>query len=115
MPAKKKPGTSAQRPAVNAVNAALTSPYNTLIPLGDATGLWVKHPTAHTTFRVEVGSEKYFTVMQELVELGLGVRLRREFAEFAAKNDRWNAAFAALEQHLADKEILIEGTPIQSN
>lgn len=75
----------------NAVASAITSSYNTLIPLKDACGVYVKHPTSSKTIRVSTYSPEFLAIYQELVELGMKDRLDRELLEFAqAHGDGWN-------------------------
>lgn len=86
----KAPAKSANR-SDNAVQSAITSTYNTLIPLKDACGVYVKHPTSSRTLRVSTYTEEFVTIYRELSELGMGERLDRELVEFAnLYSPEWN-------------------------
>ena len=78
----KTPAKNASR-SENAVQSAITSPYNTFIPLKDACGVYVKHPMSSRTIRVSTYTTEFLTIYRELVELGMGERLSRELREFS--------------------------------
>jgi hypothetical protein len=104
---KRKTGVD-NRPAVNIVHATLNSPYNTLIPLADAQYLRVKHPGSRLCIHVAVNSERFYALMKELVEFGIGERLRRELTDFAETIDpRWGTVLSGLEQRLAEEDIVL--------
>jgi hypothetical protein len=78
----KTPAKSASR-SENAVQSAITSPYNTFIPLKDACGVYVKHPMNSRTIRVSTYTTEFLDVYRELAALGMGDRLSREIREFS--------------------------------
>jgi len=109
-PKKRKVGVD-NRPAVNVVHATLNSPYNTIIPLFNAENVWVKHPGSRLCIHVAVNSERFYALMKEMIEFGIGERLRREFTEFSETIDpRWGVVFEQLEKQLAEEGITIPET-----
>jgi len=103
--AQRKPagstGKKTERKEQSAAQAALTSPYNTMIPLFEAAHVYVAHPTSRKLVHVSTSSAAFLDLMKELFDLGVGPRLVREFAEFAERIDaRWEAVAARVDAHV---------------
>lgn len=97
--AQRKPagstGKKTERKEQTAAQAALTSPYNTMIPLFEAAHVYVAHPTSRKLVHVSTSSDAFLDLMKELFDLGVGARLLREFEEFTAYDARWAAVAVA--------------------
>lgn len=101
--ATRKPVTSVrknERKEVNLALSALTSPYNTLMPIQDAAYVWLTHPITRKSRRLRTTSPDFFAAMTELFELGIGERIRREFDQFAVTDARWSDVASAVEAHI---------------
>jgi hypothetical protein len=99
--AQRKPtGKKVERKEQSAAQAALTSPYNTMIPLYEAAYVYVAHPTTRKLIHCSTSSDSFLALMKELFDLGIGPRLVREFGEFAAIDSRWSAVAARVEAHV---------------
>jgi hypothetical protein len=96
----KTPAKSANR-SENAVQSAITSSYNTFIPLKDACGVYVKHPMNSRTIRVSTYTTEFLDIYRELVDLGMGERLSRELREFS---DLYGSGWARV-QEWVDREL----------
>lgn len=101
MPSKKPlSGKRPERKEQSAAQAAVTSPYNTMIPLLDAAYVYVAHPTTRKLIHCSTSSEKFLVLMKELFDLGVGPRLMREFDEFTAYDARWADVAARVRGHV---------------
>ena len=102
--AQRKPlggtGKKTERKVQTAAQAALTSPYNIMIPLFEAAYVYVAHPTTRKLMHLSTSSEAFLAVMKELFDLGVGPRLVREFAEFELLDARWEAVAARVDAHV---------------
>lgn len=101
--ATRKPVTNVrknERKEENLALSALSSPYNTLIPLKDAAHVWLTHPITRKTRRLSTTSPDFFAAVTELFELGIGERVRREFGQFSASDARWADVASAVEAHI---------------
>lgn len=96
MPTKKPfPGKKPERKEQTAAQSALTSPYNVMFPLFAAEHVYVAHPTSRKLLHCSTASVTFLSLMKELVDLGVGARLLREFEEFTAYDARWAAVAVA--------------------
>lgn len=96
-----KTGKKSERKEQTAAQVALTSPYNTMIPLMDAAHVYVAHPTTRKLMHVATSGDAFLDLMKELFDLGVGSRLMREFEEFSAIDGRWAAVAARVESHVS--------------
>lgn len=103
-----KTGKKTERKEQSAAQAAVTSPYNTMIPLMDAAHVYVAHPTSRKLLHVSTTSDAFLALMKELFDLGVGPRLVREFAEFAAIDARWETVAARVDAHVNAAEVAEE-------
>lgn len=98
-----KTAAKAANTTESAIASALTSNYNTLIPLKDACGVYVKHPVNSKTIRVNTCTPQFLAIYQELSELGLQARIDRELAEFAQQHGpQWQRVANWLAEQTAD-------------
>jgi len=79
-----------RKPEEIAVQSALTSIYNILVPIVDAKYIYIKHPILQKTLHFSTTSPNFFSTINELTEKGLGVKLRKEITFFAETIDaKW--------------------------
>jgi hypothetical protein len=105
--AQRKPaGKKSERKEQTAAQVALTSPYNTMIPLHEAAYVYVAHPSTRKLIHCSTSSVMFLDLMKELFDLGVGQRLLQEFAEFSASDPRWS--------EVADKVLAhVEGVSVE--
>lgn len=99
--AQRKPaGKKSERKEQSAAQTALTSPYNTMIPLFEAAYVYVAHPVTRKLIHCSTSSEKFLDLMKEIFDLGAGPRIMREFAEFSVIDSRWNDVADRVRAHV---------------
>jgi len=102
---RKAPGKKTARTEAPIAAMAMTSPYNIMIPLMFAEHVWVVHPATRVTHHLATKSDKFFDVMKELYDLGVGPRLEREFTEFLAYDPKWADVLLTVQKHINGETI----------
>jgi hypothetical protein len=75
-----------------AIQAAANSHYNICTPLYEVQNVRITDPVTRLDHIYRVGSEQLANRLAELVELGLGMKLDAEFAQFETEIDhRWGS------------------------
>lgn len=99
--AQRKPvGKKTERKEQSAAQSTLTSAYNTMIPLFEASYVYVAHPVSRKLLHHSTSSAAFLDLMKELFEFGIGARLMREFEEFAVIDPRWSDVAARVAAHV---------------
>ena len=87
-----------------AIQSAMNSNYNVLIPLRDAKHAYVKNPITQKTAHFSTQSEEFFEMIIELCEKGLTDKLREEVISFSNEIDsKWSNVLEKVDERLAVK------------
>lgn len=104
-PVKKKAAVIDKRSSEEiAIQSAMNSNYNILVPLGEAKHAYIKNPITQKTVHLSTQSEEFFEMIMGLCEKGLTEKLREEVISFSNEiDDRWSNVLKKVDERLAVK------------
>jgi hypothetical protein len=87
-----------------AIQSAMNSNYNVLVPLRDAKYAYIKNPITQKTVHLSTQSEEFFEMIMELCGKGLTEKLREEVISFSNEIDvKWSNVLEKVDERLAVK------------
>ena len=104
-PVKKKAVVIDKRsPEEIAIQSAMNSNYNVIVPLMNAEYAYIKNPVTQKTVHMGTKSEAFFEMFIELCEKGLKDKLRAEISSFAEEIDeKWAQVLLDIDERLVLK------------
>lgn len=79
-----------RKPEEIAIQSAINSAYNVIVPMVDAKYAYIKHPILQKTLHFSTDSDGFFSTILELSQKGLREKLRSEITNFAENIDiKW--------------------------
>jgi hypothetical protein len=104
-----KPIKDTRSPEEIAIQSAMTSHYNTLVPGYKAQNIRIKNPLTGKDPLFSVEDPAFFEMFYDLSQKGLKDKMMREIKSFADTIDPyWNAVYSALEGYFKSKETVQE-------
>ena len=101
--------TDKRTPDEIAIQSAITSHYNTLVPGYKATHIRIKNPLTGKDPLFSVEDPAFFEMFYELSQKGLKDKLMKEIETFIVSYDPdWQAVYSSLEGYFKAKELLDE-------
>ncbi len=104
-----KPIKDTRSPEEIAIQSAMTSHYNSLIPGYKAQNIRIKNPLTGKDPMFSVEDPAFFEMFYDLAQKGLKDKMMREIKSFADTIDpSWNAVYSAIEGYFKAKETVQE-------
>lgn len=110
-----KPIKDTRTPEEIAIQSAMTSHYNTLIPGYKAQHIRIKNPLTGKDPIFSVEDPKFFELFYSLGQLGLKDKMMREIETFTSTIDpNWQAVYSALQGYFKAKETVDDAPQVAS-
>ena len=115
MPPIKQPVKDTRTPEEIAIQSAMTSHYNTLIPGFKAEHVRIKNPLTGKDPLFSVNDPKFFELFYELSQKGLKDKMMKEIETFIVSYDPdWQGVYSALQGYFKAKETAHEASEVSS-
>ena len=115
MPPFKQPTKDTRSPEEIAIQSAITSHYNTLIPGYKAQHVRIKNPLTGKDPLFNVEDPKFFELFYDLAQKGLKDKMMQEIETFAATIDPdWQAVYSSLQGYFKAKETSDDASQVAS-
>ena len=114
MPPIKQPVKDTRSPEEIAIQSAMTSHYNTLIPGFKAEHVRIKNPLTGKDPLFSVNDPKFFELFYSLAQMGLKDKMMREIESFTVADSAWQGVYSALQGYFKAKETAHEASEVSS-
>lgn len=114
MPPIKQPIKDTRSPEEIAIQSAMTSHYNTLIPGFKAEHIRIKNPLTGKDPLFSVNDPKFFELFYSLAQMGLKDKMMREIESFTVADPAWQGVYSALQGYFKAKETAHEASEVSS-
>lgn len=105
MPPIKQPVKDTRTPQEIAIQSAVTSHYNTLIPGYEAKHIRIKNPLTGKDPLFNTSDPSFYELFYDLAQMGLKNKMMNELQTFAETIDpNWQAVYSALQGYFKAKE-----------
>ncbi len=81
------------------IQAAINSNYSLLIPCVDGNFVYIRNPIAGKTRHFETNKQEFIDYVKELIEIGLGEKLEKDFNDLVEKDSKsWSKVMNILKE-----------------